>query len=208
MADDDDSWLEGGLADDDDGERVPIKLATKAELSAATGLPITSIDRLVRDGAPVARRGASRKEGLRFNLPEFIAWYVDRVASRRAAAGAGFVSAKERAAVALATLREFEVQQKQKALIGVDDVRAWLEKCCGEFKRAVLDLPSQIDSLSAPQRIQLDDAVRQLLADLSGSKDDFADKSLTPERREELERLHNVDAPQEHDASVNGSEAA
>ena len=201
---DDDAWMDGGLADDDDGERVPVKFATKAELSAATGLSIVQLDRLVRDGAPVARRGASRKEGLRFNLPEFIGWYVERVASRRAAAGDGFVSAKERAAVALAELRELQIAQMHKTLVGVDDVVAFIERWGGEIKKGILTLPSQIDSLSTAQRVQLEEAARRLLVELSGAKDDYAKANLTPEERAAEDRLHDMEASHEFDQSVNG----
>jgi phage terminase Nu1 subunit (DNA packaging protein) len=192
---DDDDWLEGGAADETlvpngdkgSGELVPVALATKAQLAAVTGLTITAIDRLVRDGAPVARRGASRKEGLRFDLPAFIGWYVERVASRRAAAGDSFVSAKERGAVALATIRELEIAEKQKTLIGVADVASWIEKRHGEFRSAVLGLPSQVQSLSEAQRSDLEEAVWHVLADLSGATDEYTAANLTPNASAESE---------------------
>jgi hypothetical protein len=202
---DDDAWMDGGLADDGEGERVPVRLATKAELSAATGLSVVQLDRLVRDGAPVARRGASRKEGLRFNLPDFIAWYVERVASRRAAAGDGYVSAKERAAVALATLREYEIAKKQNELIPVDDVIGFIERWGAQVKKGVLELSSEISLLSVAQRIELGEAARRLLLELSGSKDEYGGKIQTPEEHAPIDRLYDMDAPQEADESVNGS---
>jgi len=203
MAADDDDWMEGAAADDD-GERVPVRLATKAGLSAATGLSIIQLDRLVRDGAPVARRGASRKEGLRFNLPEFISWYVERVASRRAAAGVGYESAKERAAVALAEIRELQIAEKHKTLIPVDDVIGFIERWGAQVKKRILELSSEISFLTAAQRIELDEAARRLLLELSGSKDEYGGTIQTPEQRAALDRLQDMEGPHEFDESVNG----
>ena len=56
-----------------------------------------------------ARREPQR--GIAFKLPEFIAWYAERVAG---AAGAGMVSAKKRAAVALANSGNLSFSKSKK----------------------------------------------------------------------------------------------
>ncbi len=156
----DDDWLE-------QGEMVPVHAATKHHLSAATGLTLAQIDRAVRDGAPVARRGASRKEGLRFDLPTFIAWHVERQAARHAAAQSGFVSAKERAAAALATIREFDIQERQRALVAVESVRAWIQKRYVETRDRVLRAATQVIGITSDQREELDAALHDALMEIS-----------------------------------------
>lgn len=105
------------------------------------------------------------------------------------------MSAKERAAVALAMLGEFDIAERQKRLIGVEDVVQWIQQSCAEFKKAVLELPSQIMSLTSAQRSELDGACWRLLADLSGSAEQYTKAKLT---------LID-DAPLELDDSVNGN---
>jgi phage terminase Nu1 subunit (DNA packaging protein) len=190
-------WLEGGSESSDRGGRF--ESMTKTELAEATGLTITALDRLVRDGAPVAKRGASRKEGLRFGLPAFFEWYVERVASRRAAAGTAEVTARERAQVALATLREYQIAEKQRALVNADEVNRVIADKFTEIRVAIESLSSQVTNLSDDQRSDLDDAIRDMLIQLSGGQSELDTKIRLPRRP--------ADGKDEVDDTMNGSGA-
>ena len=194
------------------GEVVPVHWATKADVAAVIGLTLVQVDRLVRDGAPVARRGASRKEGLRFDLPRFIEWYIGKQVERRATAGDGLASAKERAAANLATMRDLDIAERQKKLVPTALVQTYLETLVSKFKGAVLQLPTQL-SLDAACREELDGAVHSLLADLAGGQSEFERKNELPaptpeeraEARAELDRLYDMNAVQDVDDGDKGN---
>src|SRR5689334_6727787 len=98
-----DDWLEGDASAD--SESVPLRDLTKHEVSLATGYPLAAIDRLVRLGLP-HRPGASKRAGLRFDLPAVIEWIAEHRAASRGGPDDSTAAAKRRSALAYARRQE------------------------------------------------------------------------------------------------------
>lgn len=166
MNDEDDEWLEGGSTRDKIGEAgAKGRDVTKSELSKLIGLTLPTIEKAIREGAPVQSRGAGR-EGWRVNTAAFFGWYW-RHKVAKATASADLDDAKLRDKEAQARLRELNIAQKEGSLIPLDEVTAFIGAKFGVVRSRFLSVETQVLGLTDDQREQLHNAIIDALTDVS-----------------------------------------
>lgn len=185
--DDDLSWLEGGDAGDEMDTSGKGVVVSKSRLSAVLGPSIKSIDRWIREGAPVISRGTTR-QGWRINTAAFFEWV--RAYDVKMATGdddhLSFEKAKAREKEAQARLKEDELQVRRGKLVSLDDVVAGYRDEVETLKARLLLIPLQATSdpdVQQAVRAEIIDA----LADLSNSARLGRDDAPSEEEFEDLE---------------------
>jgi phage terminase Nu1 subunit (DNA packaging protein) len=162
---DDDSWLEAPTA-----TTIPVRSLTKRELADATNYTLTHIDKLCRAGLP-ARPTASRRQGLRFDLPEVIEWLcAHRAATQGGGEGETLAEAKRRIAVAQAEVKELERARLKEEFLPTDLVMKLIGDYYTVFSRRLQNIDSHVFGLTDKQRTELQDATYDLLAEISEGK--------------------------------------
>ena len=167
-------WLEGGEAtlSATDGvaakfETVPVRDLTKRDLSAATGYPLKKLDALCRAGLP-AKPGASKRGGLRFELPAVIEWLAEQRAAERAGPeDESLAGAKRRLANAQARRAELENQKREGELAESSVVLEWVENSYAAVRARLTSLETEIPGLSDDQQERVRDVIHDVLQGIS-----------------------------------------
>jgi phage terminase Nu1 subunit (DNA packaging protein) len=159
-----DDWLDGG----DAPAVVPVRDATKREIADATAYTLTKIDALTRNGMP-SRATASKRDGLRYDLPAVIEWIAEHRAAQRGGAGDTSQGAKRRLSIAQARLKEIEIEKAEGDLIAIDEVLQCIGQRYGHTRQRLLSLPTEIAGLTVDQREALADAIHNALTEISGA---------------------------------------
>lgn len=147
-------------------------VVNKSQLSSVLGRPMTFIDRLIRAGAPVLKRGASQRDVWEFNTADFVEFVV-RDALERAGLGQGELSyevARRREKDAQAKLRELDLQERQGIVVNIESIRPRIRDAFTNTRSRMLAVSSQVIGLTHQQQRQLEDAINDALAELSDPK--------------------------------------
>ncbi len=159
-----DEWMEGDVPA---AETVPVRGLSKRDLASATGYTLSQIDKLCRAGLP-ARAGASKRAGLRFDLPAVIEWIAEHRVAQQGGDGEPLHVVKRRLAAAQARRVELQNAERERELVPLDEFCSWIGQRHGEFRTRILSIPTQVHGLTDDQRDELEQAVWSALADLSG----------------------------------------
>jgi phage terminase Nu1 subunit (DNA packaging protein) len=142
---------------------------SKLELARLLGVGTETVDRCIREGAPVVQRG-SRKVPWRINTAEFITWKIRREV--QAASGdpeaISLNSARAEDTKARAELRRFELAKLRNLTLTREDATAIYREQVGEFRARLMELPGQIPNATEAQYRAAEEAINLALAEFSG----------------------------------------
>lgn len=162
-------------------------IVNRQELAQAMGVSLPTVDRWVRDGAPVKVRG-SKGIPWEFELPAVVTWWGER--QRQAAAGSAPTDAedaKRRKACAEAELAELELAKAKGEVAPVRDFERAQAKIMAVIRQNVLNVPQRAvlkllgetdeGAFKAKLRAELSMALEQSAqADIDLGDDDDEDK--------------------------------
>jgi phage terminase Nu1 subunit (DNA packaging protein) len=140
--DDDDSWLEGG--DADEAASVLLVGLDKRALCAATGFNLGQIRTFVRLGMP-ATPGKTRRDGLTFDLAAAVQWMVEH---HKAPDGESVAGARQRLAQVQAAKIEQQMALQAGELIKIADVRAEISDNLARLRESLLTIPARVATAS------------------------------------------------------------
>lgn len=113
---------------------VPVTGMTKDQLAEATGLNLREIDQLIRDGLP-GKRGKSRRDGWRFDLPAVFQWLRDNDPME---------AAKQRKADAEAKRLELANLKTEGAFYKTGEVHADIDDAMAALRSDLLSIPASL----------------------------------------------------------------
>lgn len=134
---------------------------TKRELSAATGVTIDVLDKMVRAGLP-ATATASKQSGLRFDLPKAVQWMLTK------GDGGGddsTLGAKRRLAIAQAAKIEQQNAVESGRFVDLAEMRAEVSDHVAKLRDALLAVPSRISAsaeVQAAVRVEIEATINTL----------------------------------------------
>jgi len=166
-----DDWLEGGEdapEEFDSGSGSRGEICNKSRIQKMFGLAPLTLDRYVKEGAPVISRG-SRRQGWKIDSAAMFKWCID-YAIGRTGKGSVFDVAKTREKEATAKLKEIQIAERERELICIDDVVNFYSEELSVVRQRMLQIPTQISGITAEQLLELQEAITDALAALSGDK--------------------------------------
>ncbi|MDA9408030.1 hypothetical protein [Bradyrhizobium sp. CCBAU 45384] len=137
-------------------------IQTRADFSRWTGQSQTTVDHWLRDGMPVVQK-ATKRQPYKINSADAFAWL------RSKWRGGEDVNAAKLDAVKVATrLKRLALAEREGLLVPVDAVIQEATEQLAAFKRAVLNIHTQVHGLSPEQREQLQLAQNDALGTMRG----------------------------------------
>jgi phage terminase Nu1 subunit (DNA packaging protein) len=160
----------------------------RADTAEAMGVNVTTIDRWVKEGCPVAQRG-SRGVEWAFDLPALIRWWGDRrAADAEADAPDDLLEIEKRTKQAAMFKAELELAKARGEVASVREFELAQSRAMAAIRARVMNVPQRV--------------VTQLLGETDATK--FKDK-LKGELREALEQAADEDITLEDDDGDDGS---
>jgi hypothetical protein len=153
------SWLDGGAP-----ELVPIYGMSKRQLAAALNVNPKTINKWLLDGLP-ARQGASKREGLRFDLPAVVEWL--RAQERGEEGGNTLAEARRKAMLAIAHKRRLEAEKLAGNLVPLDIMERYVVERSVQFRQRLLHVGQETLGLTPQQYEDIETAIRSALEDFS-----------------------------------------
>lgn len=172
MADDTDDWLEGGASE------LPARkgeLMTKSRLSNVLGYASVTVDKYIKEGAPVESRG-SRRIGFRINSADFNQWALRYNVAEATGGGElqGFDAAKTREKAAAARLKEIQIDERTGQLVEIGEVTKVYERELGILRASLLAIPSRV-GCSREIQDAIRDEIIQALTEITGEDKQHAE---------------------------------
>lgn len=141
-------------------------LLTRPQLAKLLRMDVKTVDRMIRQGAPIAGRAQTNNQhsgtAPLFDPADFVRWWIEReketVAKKVTVVGEGdeaFTEEKVRDKAAQATLREISVERELKRLVPIADVHTHIDECSGLVRNAINALHTQVRDLTDDQRDDL-----------------------------------------------------
>lgn len=165
-----DDWLEGGDATENEeplsarGENVP-----KLRMVEILGCARATFDAMIKDGCPFVAKGGRAGQRWIVNTAEVIEWLRRRDVALATGnpSAANLDQAKHRDKEAQARLREIQIAQKEGELLPVATFISWAKKKFADIRARIQSFESQLTGITNEQSEQIQQAVQDLLKDLS-----------------------------------------
>src|SRR3954452_3624488 len=109
-------------------------------MAGILGISPTSLDRYVQAGCPIVERGSGRRE-YKFNSAEVIRWVLAREGSP---GRAQTDDTRRRYNTAAAELKEFQLAEKRKSMIRVEDILPILEDELANVRSRLLAISGRV----------------------------------------------------------------
>jgi phage terminase Nu1 subunit (DNA packaging protein) len=116
-------------------------IVNREELAGILACAPTTVDRWIRAGCPIIERGKT-SQGHRLNSAEVVKWLRGRDAL--AAPSDGQADSRRRYTAAAAELKEYQLAEKRKEMIRVEDVAAVLGDELANVRSRLLSIPGRL----------------------------------------------------------------
>jgi phage terminase Nu1 subunit (DNA packaging protein) len=152
-------------------------IMSKVQLADTLGYSQDKIDGFINAGAPVIRVGEKAKKiAWQISVRAFVEFMISQAVKKAVGDGKGskatgrlsFEEAKRKDKEVQSSIRELDLMKRQGELVDVEDVRPVLREVFANVRSRLLSVPSQITGLTVMQQRDLQDAINDALADLSG----------------------------------------
>jgi phage terminase Nu1 subunit (DNA packaging protein) len=124
-------------------------IVNKARLATMTGLSLATIDRAVRDGAPVVAKG----KGWQINTAAFVAWFVRWQVDEQTGGSdtMNFDQAKARKMAAGAERVEMENDRREGKTVLIDDAVASYREDASVIRSQLMAIPGRVAIAAAAE---------------------------------------------------------
>jgi terminase small subunit / prophage DNA-packing protein len=121
------------------------KILNKADLASLHGVSLPTIDSWIRKGCPFTQRGSKGKEW-QFDSAAIVEWLLTKAVEDATGdiSKVSYVEAKRRKVAAQAALAEYELAERRKELISVEDVIDQISKEYSNCRSRLFNIPSNI----------------------------------------------------------------
>jgi phage terminase Nu1 subunit (DNA packaging protein) len=169
-------------------------ILSRSALAKALRMDVKTVDRFIKEGAPVFRRGdAAKRIAHQIDLADFVRWWIQRETAKITKkvinvpeGEEAFDEEKRRDKAAQASLRELALERELKRVVPVADVHRYMDEISGLVRNSINAMHTQVPSLDDDQREELIKATDAVLEHIHSyvppeadvSESDFGDDAF------------------------------